>query len=120
MFSSDQNYRSTVMIMRFAVILAIAVPLTFAALTPPAPAPLQGAVNFSEHIAPIVFHRCTTCHRPGEAAPFSLLSYEDIRKRGKLIATVTKSRYMPPWLGHSEMGAFRDDRRLTDAEIRND
>jgi hypothetical protein len=117
MFSSDQNFRSTVMILRFAVILAIGLPLTFAALTPVAPAPVQGAVNFSEHVAPIVFHRCTTCHRPGEAAPFSLLSYEDVRKRGTLIATVTKSRYMPPWLGHSEMGAFRDDRRLTDAEI---
>jgi mono/diheme cytochrome c family protein len=107
------------MILRFAVILAIMLPLMFAALTPAAPAPAQGALNFSEHIAPIVFDRCATCHRPGESAPFSLLSYEDVRKRGKLIATVTKSRYMPPWLGHSEMGSFRDDRRLTDAEIRS-
>jgi mono/diheme cytochrome c family protein len=118
MFSSDKNFRSTVMIVRFAVMLAVMLPLTFAALVPAAPAPAQSTLNFAEHIAPTVFQRCATCHRPGEAAPFSLLSYEDVRKRGKLIATVTKSRYMPPWLGHSEMGAFRDDRRLTDTEIR--
>ena len=46
------------------------------------------------------------------------MSYEDVRKRGKLIASVTQSRYMPPWLGDSGMGSFRDDRRLTEAEIR--
>ena len=54
-------------------------------------------VTFSEHIAPIVYANCVTCHRPGEAAPFSLISYEDVKKRGALIATVTASRYMPPW-----------------------
>src|SRR5262249_13023182 len=56
-------------------------------------------------------------HRPGEAAPFSLLTYEDVQKRGKLIAGVTASRYMPPWHADSEMGSFRDDRRLTDTQI---
>jgi len=106
------------MIQRLALIVAvILLPITFASFPAGSPAPAQAAVNFSEHIAPIVFNRCATCHRPGEAAPFSLLSYEDVRKRGKLIATVTQSRYMPPWLGTSEMGSFRDDRRLTDAQI---
>ena len=105
------------MIQRLVLIIAILVPLTFASLPAGSPTPAQASVNFSEHVAPIVFNRCATCHRPGEAAPFSLLSYEDVRKRGKLIATVTQSRYMPPWLGTSEMGAFRDDRRLTEAQI---
>ncbi|HET9215420.1 MAG TPA: hypothetical protein VFR18_00485 [Terriglobia bacterium] len=105
------------MIQRFALIVLALIPLTFSALPARPLTAAQRSLNFSEHIAPIVFNRCTTCHRPGEAAPFSLLNYEDVRKRGKLIATVTKSRYMPPWLGQSEMGSFRDDRRLTDAEI---
>ena len=39
----------------------------------------QAPVTFSEQVAPIVFANCTTCHRPGEAAPFSLLSYRDAR-----------------------------------------
>ena len=57
-------------------------------------------VTFAEAIAPIVYTNCVTCHRPGEAAPFSLISYEDVAKRGALIAKVTESRYMPPW--HAE------------------
>ena len=104
--------------LRVALIIATLLPLTFAGFPAGSPAPAQGSLNFSEHVAPIVFNRCATCHRPGEAAPFSLLSYEDVRKRGKLIASVTQSRYMPPWLGDSGMGSFRDDRRLTEAEIR--
>jgi hypothetical protein len=78
----------------------------------------QPRVTFTEHVAPIVLNVCATCHRPGEAAPFSLLTYDDVRKRGKLIATVTQSRYMPPWHADSEIGSFRDDRRLTDDQIR--
>ena len=104
--------------LRVALIIATLLPLTFTGFPAGSPTPAQGSLNFSEHIAPIVFNRCATCHRPGEAAPFSLLSYEDVRKRGKLIASVTQSRYMPPWLGDSGMGSFRDDRRLADAEIR--
>ena len=42
------------------------------------------AVTFAETIAPIVYANCVTCHRPGEAAPFSLITYEDVVKRGKL------------------------------------
>jgi hypothetical protein len=75
------------------------------------------SVTFSEHIAPIVFNNCATCHRPGEAAPFSLLSYEDVRKRGTLIAAVTKSGYMPPWHAEHGYGEFSDERRLTPTQV---
>ena len=44
-------------------------------------APRAAAVTFSEHIAPILYDNCVTCHRPGEAAPFPLISYEDVAKR---------------------------------------
>ena len=74
-------------------------------------------VTFTETIAPIIYQNCATCHRPGEAAPFSLLSYEDVKKRGTLIATVTKARYMPPWHAAHGYGEFNDERRLTDAQI---
>lgn len=78
---------------------------------------IPAEVTFSEHIAPIVFNRCTRCHRPGEAAPFSLMSYEDARKRAKQIAEVTSSRFMPPW--HADAGEveFANDRRLTEQQI---
>jgi hypothetical protein len=74
-------------------------------------------VNFSEHIAPIIFNNCASCHRPGEAAPFSLLNYNDVKKRGKLIAEVTGTRLMPPWKADKGDYEFKNERRLTDAQI---
>jgi len=74
-------------------------------------------VTFTETIAPILYQNCVTCHRPGEAAPFSLISYDDARKRGALIAAVTKSRYMPPWHAAHGFGEFEGERRLSDAQI---
>jgi hypothetical protein len=74
-------------------------------------------VTFSTTIAPIIYNNCVTCHRPGEAAPFALMSYEDVKKRGALIATVTQSRYMPPWHAAHGYGEFAEERRLTDKQI---
>ena len=68
-------------------------------------------------IAPIVYEKCAPCHHPGEAAPFSLLTYQDVKKRAAQIAAVTHSGYMPPWLPEEGYGDFSDDRRLTAAEI---
>jgi hypothetical protein len=74
-------------------------------------------ITFSERIAPILYANCVSCHRPGEAAPFSLISFEDVSARGRLIAQVTASRYMPPWHAEHGYGEFKDERRLTDEEI---
>src|ERR1051325_1236273 len=75
------------------------------------------APTFNKDVAPIVFNHCASCHRPGEAAPFSLLSYQDTKKRGKLIAHVTQSRLMPPWKAETTDVAFRNDRRLKPEQI---
>jgi hypothetical protein len=83
----------------------------------PRPASAVAEVNFSEHIAPIIFNNCASCHRPGESAPFCLLSYQDTRKRAKLIQQVTERRYMPPWHPAPGHGEFMDDRRLSDEQI---
>lgn len=77
------------------------------------------ALTFSRDIAPIVFERCASCHRPGQAAPFSLLTYDDVRTRARQIVEVTRRGYMPPWkpvAGYGER--FLDERRLTEEEIR--
>jgi hypothetical protein len=84
-----------------------------AAVAPTTPSP----PTFSEHIAPIVYANCLSCHRPDEAAPFSLISYEDVAKRGRQIARVTASRYMPPWHAVHGYGDFVDERRLSDEQI---
>lgn len=75
------------------------------------------AATFSRDIAPIVYQKCAPCHHPGESAPFSLLTYQDVKKRAALVATVTRSGYMPPWLPQHGYGDFADERRLTAEEI---
>src|SRR5262245_50053546 len=82
-----------------------------------APVLAAAPVNFSEHIAPIVYSRCGGCHRPGESGPFPLTSYQEVSKRGRLIASVTAARYMPPWHAQPAAAPYRDERRLTDGEI---
>ncbi|HEY2012153.1 MAG TPA: tetratricopeptide repeat protein [Bryobacteraceae bacterium] len=74
-------------------------------------------VTYNRHIAPILFEYCAPCHRPGESGPFSLLTYQDARRRASLIASVTRRRYMPPWLPAPGYGDFADERRLSDAQI---
>jgi len=78
----------------------------------------RATTTFSETIAPIVYANCVTCHRPGEAAPFSLITYEDVRRRGKLLVTVTQQRLMPPWQAMHGYGDFEGERRLTDDQIK--
>ena len=74
-------------------------------------------VTFAKDIAPIVFARCAGCHRPDGPAPFSLLTYQDARRRAAVMAAVTASRYMPPWKPEPGHGEFIGDRRLSDREI---
>lgn len=89
-----------------AVILAAAPQIAFS-VTP----------TFNQHIAPIIYRNCSACHRPGEAAPFSLLSYEDTRKKAKTIAKAITARVMPPWKAEPASYPYRDERRLAEAEI---
>ena len=77
----------------------------------------QAKPNFSDHIAPIIFNNCASCHRPGEGAPFSLTNYGEVKKRGRLIARVTGKRFMPPWHAESSDYSFADERRLKQVEI---
>ena len=74
------------------------------------------AVTFTKDVAPILFENCATCHRPGEVAPFPLLTYKDAKRRAGQIAEVTASRFMPPWLPVPGHGEFAAERRLTDAQ----
>src|ERR1051325_4826339 len=76
-----------------------------------------GVVTFNKDVGPILYHNCSACHRPGEAAPFSLLSYHDAVKKGKTTAKAVSARVMPPWKAEPVSYAYRDERRLTENEI---
>ena len=80
-------------------------------------APLPESPTFSAHVAPILYAQCAGCHRPGSAAPFPLLRYEDARDRADLIAEVTRQRQMPPWPLEPGDYPFADERRLSEREI---
>ena len=73
--------------------------------------------TFAHEIAPIVYQFCAPCHHAGGSGPFALVTYEDVKKRAALIASVTRSRYMPPWLPEPGHGNFDGSLRLTDEQI---
>jgi Flp pilus assembly protein TadD len=77
--------------------------------------PLQA--TFNREIAPIVFRNCAQCHHPGEAGPFALLTYAEVKSHARQIAFVTSKRLMPPWLPDPGELKFADELRLSDEEI---
>jgi hypothetical protein len=79
--------------------------------------PMQNAPTFSKDVAPILYSKCVTCHRPGEVAPMSLISYRDARPWARAIRDKVIAREMPPWHADSAHGTFRNDRSLTQAQI---
>ena len=92
-------------------VAAVAASTTLAAGEKPAP-------TYHKDVVRILQERCQDCHRPNQVAPFSLLTYEQARKRGSDLAHVTGERMMPPWPASSSFGGpFRDARVLTDDEI---
>ncbi|HKQ78480.1 MAG TPA: cytochrome c, partial [Blastocatellia bacterium] len=74
-------------------------------------------VTFNKEVAPIFFNNCAECHRPGESAPFSILSYKDVRPWAKSIKEKVVNRTMPPWHADARYGAFSNNPTLTKAEI---
>jgi mono/diheme cytochrome c family protein len=74
-------------------------------------------VTFNKDILPIFQKNCQECHRPGEIAPMSLLTYTDARPWAKAIKTAVLEQKMPPWFADPKVGHFANDRRLSQADI---
>ncbi len=78
--------------------------------------PPSDVPTFTKDVAPILYKNCTTCHRPGEIAPMSLLTYEDARPWAKAIRDEVSERNMPPWHADAPHGTFLNERGITDEE----
>ena len=78
--------------------------------------PKADVPTFNRDIAPILYANCTTCHRPGEIAPMSLLTYEDARPWAKAMRDEVGAGVMPPWHADPQIGHFKNERRLTDEQ----
>jgi hypothetical protein len=76
----------------------------------------RGVPTFSKDVAPIFYEHCTSCHRPGEIAPMSLLTYADARPHADDIFDKVSEGHMPPWHADAPEGTFENERRLSDAE----
>jgi hypothetical protein len=74
-------------------------------------------VTYEGQVAPLLKERCGMCHHPGGSAPFSVLTYEDVKRHAGQIATVTRNRYMPPWKVEPDDGPFIGQRPLSGGEI---
>jgi hypothetical protein len=97
------------MFRRFLCAALVAVPLLLTAQS--------HSLTFHEDVLPVLQQRCQSCHRPGEAAPFSMLTYKDARPWAASMKRAVVSGQMPPWHADPAVGHFGNDRRLTQVEI---
>jgi len=78
---------------------------------------LPNKVNFTEHVAPIIYKNCVACHRPNGGAHFDLITYKDARRYGAALAFVTRQRMMPPWPADPHYTEFTGQRVMDEREI---
>ncbi|HVG71712.1 MAG TPA: hypothetical protein VM819_12410 [Vicinamibacterales bacterium] len=99
----------------------LGVSLLTAQTTRPANAPAPGAAvtapTFYKDVLPVLQRNCQGCHRPGEVAPMSLLTYEQARPWARAIKTAVNNKQMPPWFADPNYGHFSNERRLSSKEI---
>lgn len=69
-------------------------------------------LTYYGNVKPIIDKNCTVCHRIGQSAPFSLESYEDLKRRTSMIERVVESKYMPPWHADTLFRTFHNQRAL--------
>jgi mono/diheme cytochrome c family protein len=74
-------------------------------------------VTFNKNVLPVLEKNCQSCHRPGEIAPMSLLTYTDARPWAKSIKAAVLTKKMPPWFADPAYGHFANDRTLSQADI---
>ena len=82
-----------------------------------AEATAQSTVTFNKDVLPILQNNCQSCHRPGQVAPMSLLTYKDVRPWAKAIKAATVARKMPPWNADPRYGHYTNDRSLKQSAI---
>ena len=98
------------------VTVGAAMYLALTAAAAQAPATTASIPTYTKDVAPVLFKNCTSCHRPGEIGPMSLLTYDDVRPRAKDIRDKIGDGDMPPWHADAPHGTFLNERGLTEQE----
>src|SRR5437868_4448260 len=92
--------------------------LGFSAVVAAAAATGDQPATFNKDVLPLLQKHCQNCHRPGEVAPMSFMTYQEARPWAKAMKSAVLSRKMPPWLADPAYGHFRNARALTEAEVK--
>ena len=74
-------------------------------------------VSFSKDVLPILQKNCQSCHRPGQIAPMSLVTFRETRPWARSMKAKVESRQMPPWFADPAHGEFVNDRSLSTRDI---
>jgi len=98
-------------------IAAILTVIAVGVLPAPGSAQTSGEPTWTADIGPVMSQKCMNCHRPGQIAPMSLLTYEDVSPWVRSIRMMVENRIMPPWHADPRYGEFGNDRRLSDDQI---
>jgi hypothetical protein len=88
-----------------------------AAVSLAADATSGSSVTYNQDILPVLQRNCQGCHRPGQIAPMSFLSYKEVRPWAKAMKAAVVSRKMPPWFADARYGHFKNDRSLPQKDI---
>lgn len=91
--------------------------LVAAALSSHIVAAIPAAPTFYKQVLPILQAHCQGCHRPGEIAPFPLVTYQEARPFAPAMEKAVHSKAMPPWFASSGMGHFSNDPSLSPQQI---
>src|SRR5688572_4277397 len=103
------------MLNRFCITAAIAVLVL--SISPTGSIAQNPSVTFNKDVLPVLQKNCQNCHRPGQIAPMSLLTYQEARPWARAMKAAVIGRTMPPWFADPKYGHFLNERRLTDSEI---
>src|SRR5215207_6800529 len=101
---------------RIACVAALAAALLAVMAARSAQPMAAASPTFTKDVAPILYKHCASCHRPGDIAPMSLLTYEEARPWAKSIREQVAGGQMPPWHAEAAHGVFSNDRRLSEQE----
>ena len=110
------RFLGSILLLTATVIAAQNAPRSLNGPSPATPASLEG-VSFNKDVLPILQKNCQVCHRPGEAAPMSFLTYETTRPWAKAIKAAVVARKMPPWFADPGYSVYKNDPSLTAQEI---
>lgn len=107
----DRPMRTSILIPVLALPLVACTTQEMANELPPS------GLTFYKDVQPIAQAKCTTCHREGGIAPFSLEDPSEAVRYAELIKGAVVAREMPPWPPGPASPPMLHARTLTDAEI---